>query len=156
MSWWNRNKKGFLIVSGGLLALIVIAFAFLMISGPLVGDRMCTLVGCVGGLEIELLGLPDATPYEISIVFPSGETQTLTCGTENDQSEVFVKKCSPNGAFFSLTPDAEPPQEITVTVTIAGSQTSETFRPVYEKFQPNGENCSPTCYSATIFMNISQ
>jgi len=156
MNWWNRNKKVVLIVLGGGFALAVIALVFLMVSGPIIGDRMCTLVGCVGGLEIELIGLPEATPFEISVAFPSGETQTLACGTENDQSEAFVKSCSPKGMFLSLTPDVEPPKEITVTVTVNGKQTSEVFRPEYNKLQPNGEDCPPTCYSAKITLNIAQ
>jgi hypothetical protein len=156
MNWWSRNKKVLLIISGGLLALIAITFVFLMVSGPTIGGQMCTLVGCIGGLEIELLGLPNATPYEISIVFPFGETQTLTCGTENDQSEAFVKSCSPSGAFFSLTPDVEPPEEITVTVEANGKKVTQVFNPQYEKFQPNGVGCEPICYNATIQMNISR
>ena len=155
MNWWNRNKKTTLIVLGGLFILTVIAILFLMISGPIIGGRMCTLVGCIGGLEIKLIGLPNGAPYEIKVEFPSGETQSLICGTEEDQSEAFVKSCLPHGAFFSLASDVEPPKEITATVTVNGKQTSEVFRPDYIKFQPNGEDCPPVCHSATVTLKLA-
>jgi hypothetical protein len=156
MNWWNRNKKIVLIISGGLLALIAVVVFFLMASGPVVSDQFCTLMGCVGDLNIEIAGLTANTPFEVSVVYPSGETQTLTCGTEAEQAEPFVSSCSPTGAFFSLTPDVEPPQEITVIVTIDGKQTSEVIQPAYEKFQPNGEDCPPVCYTAKILFNLAQ
>ena len=153
MGWLIKNPMTkFYIIAGTVLFMFAVIFAVLL-TGPREG---CALIGCVGGLEIELAGLPAKTPYEISIAFLSGEIQTLACGTENDQSEAFVKSCSPNGAFFSLPSDVEPPKEITVTVTVNGNQTSEVFRPDYQKLQPNGEDCPPVCYGAEILMNISQ
>jgi hypothetical protein len=124
----------------------------MMAAGPVIG---CTLVGCVGGLDINLTGLPTSN-YQISLTFPSGETKTLNCGPNvADESVAFVKNCSPDGVFFSLDQDTVPPKEITVTVVVDGEIFSQEFFPEYAKLQPNGKNCSPTCYSATIEMKIT-
>lgn len=115
---------------------------------------MCTLIGCIGGIEVEVVGLPESTPFEISLTFPSGETQTLKCGGEIDESIPFEKTCSSKGAFFSLPSDSEPPEVIAVTVTMSAGQWTETIFPEYEEFLPNGEGCLPTCYTADIVINI--
>jgi hypothetical protein len=155
-SWWNKNKKAILLSLGGLFLLAILAIVFLMLSGPLIPGTFCTLVGCVGGLNVEVIGLPDATPFETSITYPSGETQILFCPGETDESIPFEKVCSEKGVFFALPPDVNPPPKITVTITTSAGKWTEVFQPDYQKFQPNGPGCEPTCYNATIVMNISK
>jgi len=154
MNWWNKK---YLWLVFGVLLLLAGGIVVLMMLGPLVGGQMCTLVGCVGGLNVELAGLPAFTPYQIELAFPSGETQTVTCDPgAADESEPFVKSCSAGGAFFSLEQDVKPPQEITITVSINGDQITQVFQPKYEAFQPNGSNCPPVCYNATVELNVSR
>lgn len=153
MNWWN--KKIWLVLAGFAFLAFAI-FVILMVSGPLISTKMCTLVGCVGGIEVEIVGLPESTPFEISLTFPSGETQTLMCGGEIDESIPFEKTCSSKGAFFNLPSDSERPEVIAVTVTTSAGQWTETILPEYEKFQPNGAGCEPICYNATLKMNFSQ
>ena len=154
MNWWSRNKKILLTILGGLFVLAILVVIFLMVSGPLIPTNMCTLVGCIGGIEVEVVGLPESTPFEVSLAFPSGETQTLKCGGETDESVPFENVCSLNGAFFGLPSDVEPPEVIAVTVTTSAGQWKETIFPEYEEFLPNGEGCLPTCYNADIVINI--
>lgn len=156
MNWWSRNKKVLLRILGGLFVLAILVVIFLMVSGPLIPANMCTLVGCIGGIEVEVVGLPESTPFEINLTLPSGETQTLKCGGEIDESIPFEKTCSSKGAFFSLPSDSEPPEVITVTVTTSAGQWTETIFPEYAEFLPNGEDCPPICYNADIIINIAE
>jgi hypothetical protein len=152
MNWWSRNKKILILVSIGLLLLTGVVIVVAVLAGPVIG---CTLVGCVGGLDITLTGLSTSN-YQISLTFPSGETKTLNCGSNvADESVAFEKSCSSDGAFFRLDPDTAPPKKVTVTVVVDGKAFSQDFSPKYEKFQPNGKNCPPTCYNATIEMKIT-
>jgi hypothetical protein len=151
MNWWSKKKKVLILVSIGLLLLAGVAIVVAALAGPIVG---CTLVGCVGGLDISLTGLPAAT-YQIGVIFPSGKTQTLTCYPGIDNSFSLDTSCLSDGAFFSLDPDIAPPKKVTVTVVVDGKTFSQEFSPDYEKLQPNGKNCPPTCYSASIEMKIA-
>ena len=153
MSWWNKKHT---LIFAGIAVFVIVIVAILTITGPLGPTQFCTLVGCVGGLQIELEGLPSSTPFEIAITFPSGETQTLNCGGEKDESIPFEKSCSPNGAFFALPPDVKPPKEITVTVKTSAGQWARKVQPKYGKFQPNGEDCPPVCYNANISITLGQ
>jgi hypothetical protein len=151
MNW--SNKKVWLVLAG-IIVLVFAVILVLMVSGPFVPVQMCTLVGCIGGIDIKVIGLPESIPFEVSLKFPSGETQTVKCGGETDESIPFETSCPPDGAFFSLPPDVKPPQEITATVTTSDGQWTETVQPEYEKFQPNGDDCPPICYTADIVIWI--
>jgi hypothetical protein len=151
MSWWNKYKKIALIAVAGVLVLAIGMVVALMARGPIA----CTLVGCSGGLTVEVAGLPASADYQISLSLPSGETHTLTCGS-NAEANTFEQSCSQSGAYFRLATDVNPPQEITITVEANGEKVTQVFNPHYEKFQPNGVGCEPICYNATIQMNISR
>ena len=151
MNWWNK-KKVLILVSIAILLVMCFVVIVVVVVRPIVG---CTMMGCVGGLDINLTRLT-TSDYQVSITFPSGETQTLTCGPDAaNESVAFEKSCSLDGAFFHLDPDTAPPKKVTVTVVMDGETFSQEFFPEYAKFQPNGRNCPPTCYSATIEMKIA-
>lgn len=156
MTWWNKYKKVlFLIIALLFVLTVAIAISISMFRPPELA-QVCTLVGCGGGINIELAELPVDVSYQVTLSLPSGESETLSCGGVQDNSNPFEKSCSSNGAFFSLDPDVSAPDQITVTVLVAEKQTSQVFRPVYEKNQPNGEDCPPICYSATVKMSIEK
>jgi hypothetical protein len=75
MNWWNKNKKILIPVFVGLIFLSVVVAAAIL-AGPMIG---CTMMGCMGGLDITLTGSP-ASDYQIKVIYPSGETRSLTCG----------------------------------------------------------------------------
>jgi hypothetical protein len=151
MNWWSKYKKFILVAVAGVLVLAIGMVVALMARVPIA----CTLVGCSGGLTIEIADLPASANYQISISFPSGETRTLTCGSEAE-TNTFDQSCSQTGAYFRLATDVNPPKEITVTVEVNGKSVTQVFNPKYEKFQPNGTGCSPICYNATLKMNFPQ
>jgi len=156
MSWWNRSKKIWLPILGGILFLIGISLFMLRFAGPKIGNTFCTMMGCLGGVGVVLEGIPDSTLYELEIQNLHGKKQTLTCTIGKDEYPIFGNSCVPTGAIFTLNEDEVPPNEIAVTVTINGKKTSKVFHPNYEKNRPNGKPCPPICYSATIVMVISQ
>jgi hypothetical protein len=162
MSWWNKSKKTLIFIFVGLLGFVVIAITVLSFLGPIVGKNFCGLVDCLGGgIEINLVGenLPDK--YSIEIDSIAGK-RILTC----NHSYLATPRpgfiyygnadvCTSGGAIFSLQKDVVPPKKITVTVVADGKTFSQEFSPHYDKNQPNGENCPPTCYGATIEMKIT-
>ena len=158
MSWWNKNKKIVFWTFTGLLLSIVLIVTLLALLGPTLAGpgKLCTLIGCASGIKVELSDLPPSSSYQMTVMFPSGETQTLFCEpNETEAAAPFGNGCTPKGAYFSLDNDTEP-KEITVVVIVDGKRVLEVFHPEYEKYQPNGEDCPPTCYSAQIEMNIIQ
>ncbi len=154
MSWLSKNKKSILLIFTGLSLFVGVTVVLILMFGPIVG---CSLVGCRGGIQVELEGLPAAIPYQVLLSSPSDEIGTISCdpGAE-DNPNSFEKSCLANGAYFSLEPDVLPSDEVTVTVLVGESRVSQDFHPAYKKFQPNGMNCDPVCYSATIRMKIFQ
>jgi len=153
MNWWNKYKKFILIAVVILLVLAVGTVVAILVRGPIA----CTLVGCSGGLTVDVTGLPAATPYQIKVSFPSGETRTLTCGTDpTTQTNTFDYSCTQTGAYFRLGSNGNPPKDVAVTVDVNGKSVTQLAHPKYEKFQPNGAGCEPVCYSATVQINISQ
>jgi hypothetical protein len=157
MSWWSKNKRILLSAVAITLFLTVAVVVSIAIFRPAEFGQICTLVGCGGGINVELSGLPASTPYQVILSFPSGETSAISCdpGAE-DNPNSFEKSCSSNGAYFSLEPDTLPPDEVTVKVVVGENQVLQVFHPVYEKLQPNGVNCAPTCYNAVVKMSVSQ
>ena len=152
MSWWSKNTK--LVIASAIILMVAFgAFIAYKIRGPL----FCTLVGCSGGLHVEVTNLPASSPFQISITLPFGKTRTLLCDPNNaDQVDSFEQSCSPSGAYFQLPTNVKPPKRVTVAVTADGKTVTQIFTPTYEKFQPNGAGCEPTCYSASLEFKFAQ
>ena len=53
MNWRNKNKKIILLTFTGLILLVGVIVISVMMLVPIVG---CTLVGCIGGINVELSG----------------------------------------------------------------------------------------------------
>lgn len=141
--WWNSTVP---ILASGLL---------LACNAGLSGDpagKICTLVGCVGGISIDISGISLAGGYEVSLLLPTGERITQVCNGNPETG--FERSCHETGAFFALPPDVPPPDQVKVEVTVAGETYSEGFAPVYERYQPNGEDCPPICYSAKLVIQV--
>ncbi|MEW6029563.1 MAG: hypothetical protein ACOYZ8_09750 [Chloroflexota bacterium] len=162
MNWWNKNKRTFPFVFGGVLLLTGAAIVVLMLIGPLVTDQFCTLVGCLGdGVHIILVGeIPDS--YSVEVDFPSGK-RSVSCFTlfPVRRDDFPGDSCTEYGAFFeqidSQSHSDKPPEKLTVTVDFFnGQRITKTFHPDYQISYPNGEHCDPMCYYATIYFDISE
>ena len=104
MNWWSKNKKVWSATIGSLVLLVFVYMFVLMLMGPKIGNRFCTMAGCLGGLGITLEGLPDATVYNISVQSIHGHQQTLTCeiGRDYSQDSPFMNGCVADGVAFTL------------------------------------------------------
>jgi len=162
MSWWSKNKKPLAFLLFGFVSVGFFGILLLMFLGPIVGDVFCTLADCMGdGVHIDFIGqIPDS--YSVEVVFPSGKRK-ITCDNtslDNDFRFVGGDHCKQNGVFFEQIdsesdPSDTPPEELVVTVIYDGKQVTKTFHPEYEIDYPNGEDCPPMCYYATIEFDVS-
>ena len=160
MSWWNKLKKIRLVVIIGLVICASIMILVLWLRGPVVGNNFCTLAGCLGGLDIVVEGLSNGEVYDLKVTLNNRDLKQ-TCVVGKDESQFPQGGCTPTGATFTLndfilSQDEVPPEKIAVTVTVDGKEYSEVFYPTYNKMQPNGKDCDPVCYGATLIMRISK
>jgi hypothetical protein len=82
---------------------------------------------------------PDGTLVELEGAF--GLPWRVECGVDWE--------CETGLFFADFTP-----QQLTVRVVTPAGEATESFQLTYEKFQPNGEDCSPTCWKATVVMGL--
>ena len=113
----------------------LLAFAGLLLAASGCAVE-CTLIGCSSGLSIMLKTAPTAA-YRIEARSGFG-------------SGAYVYECADpkacGGAFFS---DYQPASVIIKVITATGTTTT-TVNPTYEKSQPNGKRCGPTCMIAKV------
>jgi hypothetical protein len=126
--------------------------------------QTCTAIGSSPGLVLHFEGpngdaLPPAT-YEI-VLKVDGEVYSLACAKPDEDSDFSCDEAEGSGdhridhedefgtsAFFELRivsyvgNDALGPEEVVVEVVSGDAPlVNETFRPTYERDEPNGEGC---------------
>lgn len=151
--WWNKNKKSVLKIFLLCAGLAVLCLLVLMFSGPLISKYVfCTsAVSLDNRLGVELSGIPESTPYQVTFHFPQGETQSVSCvfGSEDRKNG-----CEKSGAFIHMPIEAHAPEKFSLTVLINEKQISKTFRPLYLKSRPIGSKCPVTSYNETVHLTI--
>jgi hypothetical protein len=152
MDWVKRATRWWSSLFFLLTFVLVTACGTNMPDEPL--GQICTLVGCNGGLSVEITGVSLADGYEVNLILPSGEKINQVCGETPVNS--FEKSCHESGAFFSLPADGAPPETVKIEVIVDGEIYEQEFSPVYEKFQPNGEGCPPICYNSTLVFQAAK
>jgi hypothetical protein len=105
--------------------------------------RVCTLLGCVGGLTIALQGPGAARVVRLELTAPGDSTRRWICS-------VSTPCTSQDGVFF---PDYTPPTVMVTYVTDAGSS-AVNLSPTYQTFRPNGPDCGPECRGAKVVLNV--
>lgn len=125
------------------------------------GDRICTLSGCVGGLEL-VFDEPVPRDYTVTITTSDGVvTADCTAAANPDTtSEVTVvlsdennlATCGTDHLLLSVTPT-----ELTIRLDHSGGAVTEVaLRPDYDESYPNGEECDEVpCLSATIAIDLN-
>ena len=103
-------------------------------------DPLCTNIGCTSGLTVSVQ-YPATADFTVVASGSGGETRSGTCS---------VRAGDPCHVRFA---DFEPDQ-LTVSVTGADQQVSVSLTPTYEIFQPNGPDCTPTCWNATVGIQL--
>ena len=101
-------------------------------------STVCTLIGCLNGLTVEIQNAP-AGPITVqaTVEGTSGNVHTATCpGTSGCTNRLFFPEFAPSQAHLTIT-------------TTAGSR-ELVVSPTYTTSQPNGPKCAPTCRSGTV------
>lgn len=101
--------------------------------------RACTEIGCVSGLSILLVN-PPAGVYHLQVEVPGEPLRIVRCGDAEGG-------CA-SGTFFL---EETTPAQLTIRLVSAGKAiASQTVRPKYDTFRPNGRRCPPLCRTARV------
>jgi hypothetical protein len=94
-------------------------------------------------LTVVVHGVP-GVEYTVAALAADEDTRTATCeiGASGDTCSVYF-------AYFH-------PADVAVRVSWADQEVTEQFAPIYETTYPNGPDCSPTCYEATVDVDVGQ
>lgn len=140
------------------------------VSLGLFGCDTCTLVDCDDRLritivqhELEPTALGD---YDVLVHFQGGESVNLVCEVTAEGGECHVPGevdggaptgpsggCAANGQLFVTIRDSS--ERVTVEVWSGDDLLGEELlEPEYDKNQPNGPDCPPTCYDGEALMLV--
>ena len=120
-----------------LLALLPAA----LIGCDALSPRECTLIGCTSGILVTFAS-PPTQPYRVELLLGDDATEPA-----------LVEECTRadgrcGSVFF---PIHDPGERARLRVTTATGTVTTTARPLdYVRSQPNGRDCPPTCYLATL------
>ncbi len=106
-------------------------------------SKECSLRACAAELTVLVHGQADVE-YTVFASAPDEEVRTTTCRIDSS-----ADTCAAYFAYFH-------PAEVTVRVLWADQEVTEQYTPNYETTHPNGPDCSPTCYEATIEVDVRQ
>ncbi|MFO0648991.1 MAG: hypothetical protein U0326_22310 [Polyangiales bacterium] len=118
-------------------ALLLFAALCGSLSSCIVGGA-CTTIGCVNGVRIDWSGR--ATGDRLAVV-ADGVRYEITCPASSSGP----LWCDPDGVRFEGRPTS-----LRVEVTTSNGVRSGTFTPTYRTSTPNGPDCGPVCYQATV------
>jgi hypothetical protein len=105
--------------------------------------KVCTLIGCGGGLTVVLDGAGASRATSVEVSGPGDSTRVQACNTATPCTGT-------QGVFFyDFTPDTA-----TIRVVTDSGATTFTTAPAYTVTYPNGKACGPECRSATVHVSI--
>jgi hypothetical protein len=146
------------------LARIAIAFALPFLftcSGDLNPfAEECTLVGCSSFLRVELLFASQLTKDDVQVVVEhSGHSFSCSFGSDDDPCHQGFQPGFDPGSTGNPTHLVvlinESPEQLRITATSSAGSESVLVEPDYQRSQPNGPDCEPTCHSASTTAQFS-
>jgi hypothetical protein len=105
------------------------------------GSLSCTLIGCLDGLHVQF----DSPPPDGTVIEVNGSDGMPT---------IMHVVCGATNCDFGLYFEGYTPPYLTVHVVTPTGEGISTYEPKYVKSQPNGEDCPPTCRSATVLVEL--
>jgi hypothetical protein len=132
----------------------------------------CTAIGCVNGLTISFEKASAAWEPGMYSIDIDADGKKITCSTKLPlvANDPLPSSCTDASVLLGVSGSALPaaehalselhftsaPANVKVTVTRDGAMVAtQDFTPSYQKSQPNGPDCEPTCNSATGTLPIS-
>ena len=110
--------------------LIVLALVALAGCGESRETRMCTLVGCSSGLQVDLESTP--VPFRIEARVPGSSSRYVAeCTGREPCTTVFFEDFTPASVRIQLIADGDTARWLA--------------EPVYVEERPNGPDCPPVC-----------
>ena len=101
----------------------------------------CSMAGCMSGVRVAF-ATPPTQPYRVELLL--GDDAVVPVAVE--ECTRADGRCAP--VFFQVQ---RPGERARLRVTIgAGSVTTAAQVLTYQRSQPNGSDCPPTCYIATL------
>ena len=139
VSWWGMRTI--------LLAVPLLSLAACN------GGKACTEIGCSDGATVRFDGtLPDGT-YTLEMADPGIQPSTclfIVSGSDVDPAEDCELSVAWVDGAVEATVNGIAPDELVVALTgpDGSAVVDDVLNPSYETFQPNGEDCEPTCMQA--------
>ena len=133
------GQRGLFVRSGSVVLAGAVATIGLISCYSIFGHA-CTLMACLDGVSVVIIGSA-STEYSVELSDSEGGSKSDTCTTRPDGS------CRRQFSNYH-------PEEVTVRVSGPDQEVSVTVRPDYQKSQPNGPDCTPTCYLATVALDL--
>jgi hypothetical protein len=101
----------------------------------------CTLIGCDSGLAIRISPRP-VSPYRAELLLDDGTRRVWRCD-----------RATCGDPFF-----ADYLKSIAIIDVIVGTDTThaEQTKIQYERSQPNGAKCGPTCYRSEVTVSLGR
>jgi hypothetical protein len=120
------------------------------------GGKVCTAVGCLSFMRAQLELPAGMTKDDVTVTIEhSGRSFTCDFGAEMDPChQGFQPDFDPAGEPAPAKNQLvvilnETPATLGVTVQSATGSETQQLEPVYQRSQPNGPDCQPTCLSSS-------
>lgn len=99
----------------------------------------CTLIGCDSGLQVVTSPTPNGA-YRVELLLEDGTRS--------------ARRCENTTCFYLFFDDYFKPSA-TVFVIVGADTTRREFKDIrYEKLQPNGSKCGPTCHQGKVTVSL--
>ncbi|MBL0940324.1 MAG: hypothetical protein IBJ03_15625 [Gemmatimonadaceae bacterium] len=116
--WWSRHMAALLLLLG-------------------VGGCGCQLVGCATGIQVTVINAP-----------PGGYVAFARAGSGSNLREIRVTCPGGQGCGDWVMLEGVDTSPVDLTISTPTETRHFTLRPLYQKQEPNGARCGPTCFFA--------
>lgn len=148
------RKRG----SGGRMVASVLKFFLVILAAAVTGcNTDCTEIGCYDGFSFEF-NVPLEVQGSLSVAMTGdvkrqcSQLSSSDVGACYDAGITFERTAS--GRISAVRVQGVHPEQVQLEVSYGGSlQLEASGSPTYERMQPNGPGCPPTCLSGKLVVD---
>ena len=129
-----------IVISGGVLLALALA------GCDIIDPKDCSVRGCFSGVQVEFAE-PPGQSYTVELLVERGGALVSIAARDCTQGAL----CRDFVVFESAPLEGSVRVRVT---TAAGTATSAPQPLAYERSQPNGPDCPPVCYLATVLATL--